>query len=61
MSNPNFITDKQGTITLTYDVGHWEYEDGQKTAFDWTLSNGTTSDELFDSVEDAEYDVRSRF
>lgn len=44
-------------FTIEVGVTIREY-DGQ---YDWCLSNGEESDELFDSIAEAERDVRYRF
>lgn len=47
---------KSGKVELTYDI--YPYGDHY---FEWYLSNGAESDEFFETVAEAEADVRRRF
>lgn len=46
---------KKFTVALNVTIREWN---GQ---FDWIASNGDESDELFDSVDEAENDARGRY
>lgn len=46
-------------FTVRYAIREWDYyKDGPK--YDWIRDDGRDSDELFDSIEDAEYDIKGR-
>lgn len=47
---------KTGKVELMYFIYKYEGD-----SFDWRLSNGDESDELFETAEKAERDVRSRY
>lgn len=48
-----------GTVEVDYSVYGYEMDDGS-SKYDWTASNGTESDELFDSADEAEQDAKRR-
>jgi len=45
-------------FTVRYAIREWDY--GGKTRYDWTRDDGSDSFELFETIEDAEYDIRSK-
>lgn len=47
---------KSGTVTMTYYIYQYEGD-----SFDWRTSNGDESDELFETADRAEADVRRRY
>ena len=47
------------TQQTTYSVRLWDRGAGD-FAYDWVASNGDESDELFDSLADAVYDIKGR-
>ena len=49
-------TVKYGTINISYSINKYEMAAGE-VVFDWSLSNGDSSDEMFETVEQAEDDV----
>ena len=50
---------KSGVIEVSYDINDYTVDD--EVQYDWTTANGDSSDELFDSIEDAERDLRRRY
>lgn len=61
---PDWVSVKKGSVTVTYDVGYYKYDDiddPDERQYDIQISNGEESDEWFESVDEAEAWVRSRF
>lgn len=51
------VTVSSGVIQLHYDI----LQVGDEGMYDWVTSNGESSDVWFDSIEEAEEDVRTRY
>lgn len=51
---------RDGIISVYYSIRGWTMDD-ETVRFDWVTSTGDEADELYDSWQAAEQDVRSRY
>lgn len=51
-----YRTVKTGTVEVSYSITEYDMEDDSKV-YDWVADSGHESDDLFDTLEDAERDA----